>query len=189
MPDDITKKNYYEAFGIPRDATPEQVKAAYLDIARVYHPDSQFYQEIVGYQPSEDQVSAFKFLTDAYNTLRDPKKRERYDLTLPKDLPNWESPSPEEVQADEGAKKKEKVYMQQRPVAWGKFGSSTPPQEDEEEEELAPLEVTSVQEIMRRKTVQIQRKQQKQFALWASIGAVIVVVLALVLFLVLRHRH
>ena len=35
-----TKKSYYDLLGVPRDATVAQIKEAYREIARMYHPDS-----------------------------------------------------------------------------------------------------------------------------------------------------
>ena len=40
-------KNFYELLGVPRDASKAQIKDAYKDVARVFHPDSNFYDEII----------------------------------------------------------------------------------------------------------------------------------------------
>ncbi|MDD2941722.1 MAG: J domain-containing protein [bacterium] len=89
-------KTYYEILRIDEKATPEEIKAAYHDIARVYHPDSNFFDEILGQvgptaqqpavkQPVVQQTKPdefFHLLTEAYATLRNTKKREIYDRKL-----------------------------------------------------------------------------------------------------------
>jgi curved DNA-binding protein len=63
-------KDYYEALGVPRDASNEDIRREYRRLAREYHPD-------VNKDPgAEDR---FKEISEAYEVLRDPEKRERYD--------------------------------------------------------------------------------------------------------------
>jgi curved DNA-binding protein len=66
----VAFRDYYEALGVPRDATPEDIRGAYRKLARRYHPD-------VNHEDgAEDR---FKEVAEAYEVLRDPDKRERYD--------------------------------------------------------------------------------------------------------------
>jgi molecular chaperone DnaJ len=62
--------DYYEILGITRDATPEQIKKAYRQLAMKLHPD-------VASEP--DAADRFKKVAEAYEVLQDPKKRDLYD--------------------------------------------------------------------------------------------------------------
>lgn len=83
-------KNYYQILGVPQDAPVERIKEAYRDIARVYHPDSNFYSDLVNEPLSTEHLDVFKRITAAYNTLINPDKRARYDELLPKGLVDWD---------------------------------------------------------------------------------------------------
>ncbi|WP_457626020.1 DnaJ domain-containing protein [Persephonella sp.] len=61
----------YRILGVGRNATPEEIKKAFREKARKYHPDiNPDYQEL------------FKQITHAYDILIDPEKRKKYDKTL-----------------------------------------------------------------------------------------------------------
>jgi curved DNA-binding protein len=63
-------RDYYDALGISRDATADQIQQAYRTLARKYHPD-------VNRDPgAEDR---FKEINEAYHVLTDPQTRKRYD--------------------------------------------------------------------------------------------------------------
>ncbi len=62
----------YEVLGVARNASDEEIKRAYRDLARRYHPDSH---------PDDPEAEErFKEITLAYETLRDPERRRRYDV-------------------------------------------------------------------------------------------------------------
>ena len=65
------KRDYYEVLGVPRDATPEQLKAAYRKLAMQYHPDRNN-----GDKGAEEK---FKEVGEAYSILSDPSKKEQFD--------------------------------------------------------------------------------------------------------------
>ena len=63
-------RDYYDALGIPRDATTDQIQQAFRTLARKYHPD-------VNKDPgAEDR---FKEINEAYHVLSDPQTRKRYN--------------------------------------------------------------------------------------------------------------
>jgi molecular chaperone DnaJ len=63
--------DYYTELGVARDATTEDIKKAYRKLALQYHPDRN--------DGSKDAEERFKQVTEAYEVLRDPEKRARYD--------------------------------------------------------------------------------------------------------------
>jgi len=65
------KRDYYEVLGVSRQAGEEEIKKAYRKQAFKYHPDRN----------SDDPhaESMFKEAAEAYEVLRDPQKRQRYD--------------------------------------------------------------------------------------------------------------
>ncbi|MBX6753548.1 DnaJ C-terminal domain-containing protein [Thermorudis peleae] len=64
-------KDYYKILGVPRDADEKTIKEAYRRLARKYHPDMN-----KGDPQAEEK---FKEINEAYEVLKDPEKRARYD--------------------------------------------------------------------------------------------------------------
>jgi molecular chaperone DnaJ len=62
--------DYYQILGVGRDASPEQIKKAYRQLAMKLHPDVA---------TETDAGERFKKVAEAYEVLSDPKKRDLYD--------------------------------------------------------------------------------------------------------------
>ena len=77
----IKFKDYYQTLGLSKDASADAIKKAFRDLARKHHPDKV--QE--GKAAAE---SRFKEINEAYEVLKDPEKRRKYD-TLGAD---WDQP-------------------------------------------------------------------------------------------------
>jgi len=67
-------KNYYEILGIKRNSHQDEIKRAYKKLALKYHPKSN-----PGDKEAERQ---FLEVSDAYNHLSDPMRRNIYDVSL-----------------------------------------------------------------------------------------------------------
>lgn len=65
------KRDLYEVLGVSRDASADEVKKAYRQMARKYHPDVN--------RDDPDAGEKFKEISDAYEILSDPQKRAAYD--------------------------------------------------------------------------------------------------------------
>ena len=65
------KRDYYEVLGVAKTATADEIKSAYRKLAMKYHPDRN-----PGDKAAEEK---FKEAAEAYDVLRDPEKRQRYD--------------------------------------------------------------------------------------------------------------
>lgn len=63
-------KDYYQTLGVARDASGDDIKAAYRKLARKFHPDVS---------KEKDAEARFKEIGEAGEVLRDPEKRAAYD--------------------------------------------------------------------------------------------------------------
>lgn len=67
----MAKKDYYDILGVSRDATQDEIKKAFRKLARKYHPDVN--------KDDKNATEKFKEINEAYEVLKDPEKRARYD--------------------------------------------------------------------------------------------------------------
>jgi curved DNA-binding protein CbpA len=79
--DALGKADYYAVLGVARDADAEGIRQAYYNRARQLHPD-----RLIGApEPGRSQAgSIYKRVSEAYQTLSDPRLRELYDESLGK---------------------------------------------------------------------------------------------------------
>jgi len=67
----MEKRDYYETLGVKRDASQDDLKKAFRQLARKYHPDLN--------KGSKEAEEKFKTINEAYQILSDPQKKAEYD--------------------------------------------------------------------------------------------------------------
>lgn len=70
----MATKDYYEILGVSRNASEEELKKAYRNLARKFHPD-------LHPNNKKEMEAKFKEINEAYSVLSDQKKRAEYDMT------------------------------------------------------------------------------------------------------------
>jgi len=66
----MAKRDYYEVLGVAKTASEDEIKKAYRNLAKKYHPDVS---------KETNSAEKFKEVQEAYEVLSDPSKREQYN--------------------------------------------------------------------------------------------------------------
>lgn len=103
------KQNYYNILGVEQNATETEIKRAYHKLARKWHPDKN---------PNYEATEAFQKISEAYEALIDPNKREMHDSILAErkyDGSRWGKPAPkptyETQESDEFINLMQYIYL------------------------------------------------------------------------------
>jgi len=66
----VEYRDYYQTLGVGRDASKDDIQKAYRKLARKFHPDVN---------KAEEAEAKFREINEAYEVLKDPEKRSKYD--------------------------------------------------------------------------------------------------------------
>lgn len=77
----MNKKNFYEVLKVNKDASNHEIKKSFRKLALKYHPDKN--------QGNKESEKRFKEINEAYETLKDSKKRSHYDKYGNSDFQNF----------------------------------------------------------------------------------------------------
>ena len=95
----MAQRDYYEILGVKKEASQDDLKKAFRQLARKYHPDLN--------KGSKEAEEKFKEINEAYHVLSDPQKRAEYDQVghaafKPGDFGEYKTPSYEDLFRDFG---------------------------------------------------------------------------------------
>jgi curved DNA-binding protein CbpA len=71
---------FYRALGLNSDASQSEIKKAYFQAAKKYHPDIHFFLEDDSLKYKLSHI--FSYIHNAYSTLSDPEQKRKYDKSL-----------------------------------------------------------------------------------------------------------
>ena len=74
------KLNHYELLGVATDADRGEIRKAYFALSKTFHPDAYYGKRLGSFKRKMEVV--FRTVTDAYEAVGRPKKREAYDRYL-----------------------------------------------------------------------------------------------------------
>jgi molecular chaperone DnaJ len=95
----MAEKDYYEVLGVKKDASPDDIKKSFRQLARKFHPDLN--------KGSKEAEEKFKEINEAYQVLGDAQKKAQYDQVghaefRPGDAAGYQPPSYDDLFRDFG---------------------------------------------------------------------------------------
>lgn len=85
----LRRVTYYQLFDVAKDARRSEIKSAYFQLSKAFHPDRWFRKDVGEFADRIEDI--FKWLNRAYAVLSSPKKRKGYDRLLQRGhLGEWE---------------------------------------------------------------------------------------------------
>ena len=105
----LDELDHYELLGLPQDAAPAEIKRAYLDAAKRYHPDALARAQLDG-DTRQKAGKVFGAIGKAHAVLSNPKRRQDYDASLDSDDTDLDA---ERLAAAETNYRKGEILMRQ----------------------------------------------------------------------------
>lgn len=84
----VDQANFYQMLGVPPRADRANLRKAYFDLSRKYHPDSYYGKDLGRYRPMMELI--FAKLSEAYETLSRKKRRAMYDEYIAEQISAYE---------------------------------------------------------------------------------------------------
>ncbi len=85
------RKSLYDILGVETHASEKEIRKAFRDLTRQQHPD------LFSGNERAQAEERFQAITEAFNVLRDPEKRDRYDRELSSVSSNRQATDPKEI--------------------------------------------------------------------------------------------
>jgi len=120
----MRKLDYFEILGLPTTANREDVKRAYFQLAKEYHPDKHFGSSSAEIRQLAQQI--YDLISSAHDTLADPIERERYVKELASGVKREIGDEVGKILAAEGKFQRGEELMRQREyqAAWRHFADA-----------------------------------------------------------------
>jgi CheY-like chemotaxis protein len=106
----MMKKNFFELFGAKTDATDEEIRRCYVDLAKTYHPD-RLQQAQLSTDLKQKANALFQRISEAYETLSNKKKRHHYLAQLQGKTKKTENDKAADLLAAENSYQRGVVYL------------------------------------------------------------------------------